>query len=658
MVRGSDGRRPLGRRDAGPPGAALLTFTSALVYVASFAVTTALAIYGLDVAGALGAGLAGARVVPAAAAGVFGGRVAGRGRPGSVLLGALLGQLLAVAAMSCALFVGAPFGVVLALGAVDALVSVAYRPAQARLLPTMARTPSELTALAARLSNVKGASQVIGALAGALAMDAAGANAAFVLATLTLALAAGGSLLVVRRLQAETYAPAAAGARRSEGAFRVASGVGRVMAVWGVRSFGRGLWLTMMTVVAIELIGVGESGVGLLMVASGIGVLAGFPASRLLVGHHSLLGPLAAALALSGAPLLLIAAVPQPVPALAAVSLWGLGTALADATLSSLLFRIVSGRDLASVVGVTESLKLGLAGAGALAVPVLVALLGIRGAIAFTAALPFALLALEWRGLRHVDEVAGRRVQRVELLARVPLLRELRVDALEHAAAALVPLGVPAGTELVRQDDPHARRLFILEDGIADVLVDGWLVSTLGPGSSFGEKALLRPVPRAATVRARTPLRLQTLDRQAFLAAATGAPDGTIPEPEPGEPRAPALTELLRSVPLLAGLDQPALDEITTLGRQVLVASGEDVVREGEPGDRFYVVLEGSAAVYAGERIVRTLAPADHFGEIALLHDTPRTATVRGLTDLRLFSLDRDALEKVQPSALTAAKLV
>jgi cAMP-dependent protein kinase regulator len=331
---------------------------------------------------------------------------------------------------------------------------------------------------------------------------------------------------------------------------------------------------------------------------------------------------------------------------------------LADATLSSLLFRIVSGRDLAPVVGVTESLKLGLAGAGALAVPVLVGLLGIRGAIAFTAALPFALLALEWRGLRQVDEVAGRRVERVELLGRVPLLRTLRVDALEHAAAALVPVGVPAGTEVVRQDDPHARRFFMVEDGIADVLVDGWLVSTLGPGSSFGEKALLRPVPRAATVRARTPLRLQTLDRQAFLSAATGAPDATIPEPEPAKPRAPALTELLRSVPLLAGLEQPALDEITTLGRQVLVAAGEDVVRQGEPGDRFYVVLEGTAAVYVGERIVRTLAPADHFGEIALLHDTPRTATVRGLTGLRLFSLDRETLETVQPSALRAAQLV
>ena len=99
MLSGTDGRRRLSRRDAGPPGAALLT-----------------------------AGLAGARVVPAAAAGVFGGRVAGRGRPESVLLGALLGQLLAIAAVSCALFAGAPFGVVLALAAVDAVVSVAYRP--------------------------------------------------------------------------------------------------------------------------------------------------------------------------------------------------------------------------------------------------------------------------------------------------------------------------------------------------------------------------------------------------------------------------------------------------------------------------------------------------------------------------------------------------
>jgi hypothetical protein len=154
-------------------------------------------------------------------------------------------------------------------------------------------------------------------------------------------------------------------------------------------------------------------------------------------------------------------------------------------------------------------------------------------------------------------------------------------------------------------------------------------------------------------------MRLQALDRAPFLAAATGEPDGTLPEPAEGEPGAPAeLAEFLRRVPLLAGLEQPALDELVELGRQVRVGAGEDVVREGDPGDRFYVVLEGTAAVYSGERLVRTLAPGDHFGEIALLHDTLRTATVRALTALRLFSVDREALLGVSPSALTAAQLV
>jgi CRP-like cAMP-binding protein len=651
-------RRP-GLLGAGAAGVGLLTITWSLVSVTQFAVTTALAIYGFEAAGALGAGLAGARVIPAAAAGIFGGRLAARGPPGFVLLGVLIGQLIAIGATSGAVFAGAPFGIVLAVATAEAVVAMAYRPAQARLLPALVRTPSELTAAAARLSNVKGASQIGGALAGALLIDVAGAGATFLAAALVIALAASITIPLVRWAREEARTPAYATSPRDRHKLRVDRGVAQVMAVSGVRSFVRGLWLTLTTVVAIELMGLGEAGVGVLVAASGIGVLAAFPASAVLVGRHSLLAPLAAALALCGAPLLLVAAIPEPGLAIALVSLWGFGAAFADATVCSLLFRIVSGRDLAHVVGAIESLKLGLGGVGALAAPVLVGLFGVRGAIAWTGALPFALMAAEWHGLRRVDEVAGRRVRRIELLGGVPLFRALRVDALEHAAAALIPVPLPAGAEVVRQDDPRARRFFVVEDGMADVLVDGWLVSTLGPGSAFGEKALLRSVPRAATVRARTPLRLQALDRAPFLAAATGAPDGTVPEPGQGQPGQPAeLAEFLRGVPLLAGLEQPALDELAAVGRKVSVEAGEDVVRESEPGDCFYVVLEGTAAVYSGERLIRTLVPGDHFGEIALLHRIPRTATVRGVTDLRLFSLDREALLGVSPGALTAARLV
>jgi len=437
---------------AGPLRVGALTAAFGLFSLSYAAVTLALSIYGFDVAGALGAGLAGARVIPAAFAGIIGGRVAASAPPGRVLLGVTGSEVLLLGAICGAVLAHAPFAIVLALAIVDAVVVMAYQPAQARLLPALVRTPSELTAAVARLTNVKGAGQVGGALAGGALIAVAGAATTFLVAALVIAVAGIVMVSVVRFVpEAETRTHAGGADSSDPSRLRIDSRVARVMAVAGIRSFVRGLWLTLTTVVALDLMGLGESGVGVLMAAAGIGVLIAFPVSRLLVDRRSLMVPLAVGLVLFGAPLLVIAVLPEPALAFGLIALWGLGAALADATMSSLLFRIVAGPQIARVVGAIESLKLALGGAGALSAPVLVGLFGVRGAIACTGALPFVLLAAEWRGLRRVDDVAARRVERVELLGRVPLFRALRVDALEQAAAALVPLEVPAGVEVVRR---------------------------------------------------------------------------------------------------------------------------------------------------------------------------------------------------------------
>jgi len=97
----------------------------------------------------------------------------------------------------------------------------------------------------------------------------------------------------------------------------------------------------------------------------------------------------------------------------------------------------------------------------------------------------------------------------------------LPLPAIEQLARGLEPVSVPAGRAVFRQGDP-ADRYYVIEDGVADVLGDGHLVTKLGPGDGFGEVALLRRVPRTATVRAATDLRLQTLTSDRFLPVVTG----------------------------------------------------------------------------------------------------------------------------------------
>jgi CRP-like cAMP-binding protein len=107
--------------------------------------------------------------------------------------------------------------------------------------------------------------------------------------------------------------------------------------------------------------------------------------------------------------------------------------------------------------------------------------------------------------------------------------------------------------------------------------------------------------------------------------------------------RAPdAAVRLLRRISIFAYLPRPELERLALALTDVHVGAGAQVFAEGDVGDRFYVIRSGSAEVdIAGDR-VRTLEEGDSFGEIALVRNVPRTATVRALTDLDLSALERD----------------
>jgi CRP-like cAMP-binding protein len=135
---------------------------------------------------------------------------------------------------------------------------------------------------------------------------------------------------------------------------------------------------------------------------------------------------------------------------------------------------------------------------------------------------PILVLAAR-RRLGRPDRNIGELDKEIGLLQGVPMFQPLPLPAIEQLARGLEPVHVPAGQAVFRQGDP-ADRFYVIETGAADVVGDGRLVTTLGPGDGFGEIALLRRVRRTAMVRAATDLELQALTCDRFLPVVTGFP--------------------------------------------------------------------------------------------------------------------------------------
>jgi hypothetical protein len=274
-------------------------------------------------------------------------------------------------------------------------------------------------------------------------------------------------------------------------------------------------------VLALDLLDTGETGVGVLGSAVGMGGLIGATIAASLVGRRRLAGPFAIGLVLWGAPLAVVGILPLPAIALLLFVVCGVGRSVMDVAGRTLLQRVTPHAVLGGVLGSLEGLHDLMLATGSIAVPILIALVGSRAAIVLTGLwLPILVLAM-WRLVVAADAHAIVHVRELDRLRALPIFAPLPPPTIEWMAAHLRELEVNAGTAIIREGQV-GDRFYLIERGACEVTIGERLVRRLGPGDGFGEIALLRPVPRTASVWATERTSLLTLDRDAFQRAVTG----------------------------------------------------------------------------------------------------------------------------------------
>jgi MFS family permease len=498
--------------------------------VGHYAFLIAVSVYAYGVGGEKAVGLVFlARLIPAALVAPFAGMLGDRYPRERVLLLTNVTRIALVGSSAVAVFADADPWIVYGLAIAATIATTPFRSSQAALTPSLARAPEELTAANAVASGIESIAVFAGpALAGVL-MAVTSTGVVFTVTAVLIVVSALFLLLMSvertekpkRELDASTIA-----AERLAGFTTLGRNTSlRVMVLLlAVQTGMFGAVQVFIVVASLELLGLGDGGVGYLNAAIGVGAFVGAVSALTLTGARRLSPAFLAGLVVTGLPLVALGLWQEVWIALLVFAVIGIGNSYVDVAGLTLVQRAVPDEVLARVFGVIQMLFLASMGIGAAVAPALIAWLGVENAIVATSLLLPALVALFGVTVARIDAGApAPDADELRVLASVPIFAPLPGGSLEHLAARLVPLRVDPGTVIVREGDA-GDRFYIVADGTIEVSQYGRTISELGAGGYFGEIALLRDVPRTATVTAMTNTILYALDRDDFLSAVTGHP--------------------------------------------------------------------------------------------------------------------------------------
>ncbi len=460
-----------------------------------------------------------------------------------VLLATYACQAALMASTAIALALGSPSPVIYAVAIVTATLVSLSRPIHAAFMPEVARSPDELTAANVVSGMAESGGSLIGPLGAGVLIGVGGPLAVFAVSAVGCAIAAIGILDVGRRIRrpdarpgvrpigtptAAELPPALATARSAR-----ADVTGGLLAIVADRRLLSvvviGAWCTFLVgamdilyaVLAIDLMGLGGDGVGFVGALGGVGAILGAIAGLSLVGRDRLGDAVVASAALFGLGIAGIGLAPASILTLLLLVAAGAGSGMTAVATQTLIQRLAGDDVMSRVFGVLQGLMMGTTALGALAVPFLVGAVDER--LTFVVAglsLPAVTLLAGW-SLVLGERLDPERASDLRLLRGVPMLGPLSAPVLERLATAALRTATPAGTPIVREGD-LGDRFFVIRIGRASVAVHGEPAAELGPGDGFGEIALLRSVPRTATVTAVDDVELLAIDRGPFLDALTG----------------------------------------------------------------------------------------------------------------------------------------